>query len=637
MNAVVLSWIAVGAVSGSRAVQAQHQHHSDERPAVTAPTVFLDKSPRVVDYQLRRLSNEQLLLIETGTEDPKYLPVFAAILAREGMPMANREAALQGMVDINQSHRVRELVAALLQIKESEESAVRTRDVLTSMLLKLPADELREHQAALLELTAIANPSVGAIGFAGLISCGDTQQALELAREGEHVEALLQAIALVPVAARRNEMHAFALAATAEDQPLAIRRSAIASLAFINTQQEQTFTRLADFVRDDELRSVAVTTLLSIPAKFQDAALSQALVAWLVEFAEATPAAERTADSFVDAMQLVDHLMAQVPVAAAKSFRQRLRETTVRVVRIRTVEEEMRYDLPYFAVEAGRPVQVVLINEDLMPHNWVLTQPGALKEVAELGLQTGPTGGLDGKQYVPKSEQVLFATHMVPAHEQEALTFTAPDTPGEYPYVCTFPRHWMRMYGVMVVVEDLDAWLKNPVEPQDPVGSNRQFVQSWTLEDLNADLETQFRGRSPEIGQRLFIEASCAQCHRAGELATGNVGPDLGKVHARWKGDHQAVLREIIDPSHHIDPQYTVHIILTADGQTLTGLVVAEDNETLSVLENPEAQQPTTIERSEVEAMCKTSNSMMPKGLLDRFSKDEIFEILAYIHSVQTE
>ncbi len=58
----------------------------------------------------------------------------------------------------------------------------------------------------------------------------------------------------------------------------------------------------------------------------------------------------------------------------------------VRVVPIRMVEEEMRYDQPYFAVEAGRPVQIVLDNADLMPHNLVITAPGALREVAEQGL-----------------------------------------------------------------------------------------------------------------------------------------------------------------------------------------------------------------------------------------------------------
>jgi len=33
------------------------------------------------------------------------------------------------------------------------------------------------------------------------------------------------------------------------------------------------------------------------------------------------------------------------------------------------------------------------------------------------------------------------------------LRFTAPDKPGEYPYICTFPGHWRIMQGVMKVVK----------------------------------------------------------------------------------------------------------------------------------------------------------------------------------------
>ena len=114
---------------------------------------------------------------------------------------------------------------------------------------------------------------------------------------------------------------------------------------------------------------------------------------------------------------------------------------------------------------------------------------------------------------------------MVQSHQQARLTFTAPTEPGEYPYVCTFPRHWMRMYGVMVVVDDLDAWLQNPTEPKDPIGSNRSFVKAWSIDDFTADIANGLRGRTPEIGHRLFTEATCAQCHKV-KGRGGAVGAD---------------------------------------------------------------------------------------------------------------
>jgi azurin len=54
-------------------------------------------------------------------------------------------------------------------------------------------------------------------------------------------------------------------------------------------------------------------------------------------------------------------------------------------------------------------------------------------------------------QYVPKSKKVLHATRMVAPLSATALRFTAPEEPGDYPYICTFPGHWIIMKGVMVV------------------------------------------------------------------------------------------------------------------------------------------------------------------------------------------
>lgn len=186
------------------------------------------------------------------------------------------------------------------------------------------------------------------------------------------------------------------------------------------------------------------------------------------------------------------------------------------------------------------------------------------------------------------------------------------------------------MYGVMVVVEDLDEWLKNPVEPRDPIGSNRAFVKSWMIDDFPVDLQAELRGRSLEIGERLFVEATCALCHKVNGTG-GAVGPELTDVLKRWKGDHRGILREILDPSHKIDPKYAVQVIYTIDGLIVSGIVDSEDKEAITILENPEAKKPTVIAIKDVDERVRSSKSMMPKALLDRFSRDEILEILNYL------
>lgn len=615
-------------------LSAQTPESGEKKEPTKPPTVFLDKNSRIVWFQLNRLDNERLLLVERKTDDPKYVPVYTAILTRAGMSQQDREEALAGLTAIKKTDAATELLVALETLETDDRQNRRTAAQLATLLLNRPKDELAAKTAGLQVATGSENSLLRPIGYAGLIAAGEKPLSRQLAHKSQQATLdWLAAVRLLPSEKQRAGLWEPVMGMLGKDHPPKVRTAAIEALAHVPAHQTAIFQKVAPFVSQPKFRPAAVRTLLEIPPKARDAETSNTLAKELVEYAESTPAALRTTEDFLNAMHLAEELLAGLPVETARSYRERLREVTVRVVQIHTIEEEMRYDTEYFAVEAGRPVQVVLKNEDLMPHNFVVTKPGTLQEVAEAGAVLGPNPGFEGKPYVPKSDKVMHATDMVQAGKMERLTFTAPEEPGEYPYVCTFPRHWMRMYGVMVVVEDLDAWLKNPVKPEDPIGSNREFVQAWTVEDFENDLKTGLEGRSPEIGAKLFKEATCAQCHRVNGEG-GKVGPELTDVFKRWKGDRKAILREILDPSHRIEPKYAVHIVLTTDGLPLTGIVTSEDKNSVSLLVNPESPKPKVIPRSEIEEMVRASKSMMPKALLDRFTKDEVLEILAYLESL---
>jgi putative heme-binding domain-containing protein len=627
---MALTTIAAGITDA----QTHHHDHGgadvDTKP-LQRPKVYLDKSSLVVWYQLNRLDNERLLLVERKTDDAKYALVYTAILTRAGMSPQYREEALAGLIELNKTDAATEVLAALETIDADDRQQQRTGRQLTRMLLSQPMAVLLAKVGALKTATESDNRMLRAASHAGLIVAGDLEAAWQRASATSAGKLdYLAAVSLIPKPDHRSQLRQSIVGLLDASQEADVRRAAITTLTHVPTGQAESFELIAPFVTDQAYRVAAIRTMLKIPSKYRSDGTSAKLVDALVERAELTPAAERTSDEFVDAMQLADQLLAKLSVEAARAYRNRLREVTVRVVRIHTVEEEMRYDTPYFAVEAGRPVQIVLVNEDLMPHNLVITVNGALKEVAQEGMLLGPAPGFEGKPYVPQSDKVLFATGMVQSRQQVRLTFTAPSEPGEYPFVCTFPRHWMRMYGVMVVVPDLDAWQRNPTKPADPIGSNREFVKSWSLDDFKDNLETGLRGRSAKIGQRLFAEATCAQCHKI-KGQGGAVGPELTDVLKRWKGDRLAILREILEPSHRIDPKYAVQVIVTDKGRVITGIVQAEDATSVFVLVNPESPVPVVIKRAEIDEIVKTSISMMPKALLDRFTTDEIFEILSYV------
>jgi hypothetical protein len=58
------------------------------------------------------------------------------------------------------------------------------------------------------------------------------------------------------------------------------------------------------------------------------------------------------------------------------------------VTHVGTVLEQMRYDVDWIVGQAGKPVEILFENSDMMPHNFVITRPGALEEIGLLAEAT---------------------------------------------------------------------------------------------------------------------------------------------------------------------------------------------------------------------------------------------------------
>ncbi len=158
-----------------------------------------------------------------------------------------------------------------------------------------------------------------------------------------------------------------------------------------------------------------------------------------------------------------------LPDLSAAAMRRDLRDKGVQTIAIGTVPEQMLFDVKWFVVEAGKPVRVTLANSDAMPHNLIIGQPGSVNAIGTAAATMPAPADPNAKAYVPNIPQVLQATKLVQRGESDTLNFTAPSTPGEYSFVCSFPGHYVRMYGVMLVVPSLDAFETKPVVPTDPL------------------------------------------------------------------------------------------------------------------------------------------------------------------------
>lgn len=104
-----------------------------------------------------------------------------------------------------------------------------------------------------------------------------------------------------------------------------------------------------------------------------------------------------------------------------------------------------------FRVKSGERISLLFDNTDALPHNLVIVKPGAYERVGEVANAMITDPAAFERHYVPDFPAVLFHTSMIEPHRDETIHFTAPAEPGEYPYMCTFPGHWLLMKGKMIV------------------------------------------------------------------------------------------------------------------------------------------------------------------------------------------
>jgi azurin len=102
-------------------------------------------------------------------------------------------------------------------------------------------------------------------------------------------------------------------------------------------------------------------------------------------------------------------------------------------------------------VKPGEAIRLTLSNPDVVPHNWVLIKPGTVQRVGDLAnkLVADPEAAV--RHYVPVSRDVLAYTDIVQPYARATIYIRAPMERGRYPFLCTFPGHWMVMNGQMNV------------------------------------------------------------------------------------------------------------------------------------------------------------------------------------------
>jgi putative heme-binding domain-containing protein len=158
----------------------------------------------------------------------------------------------------------------------------------------------------------------------------------------------------------------------------------------------------------------------------------------------------------------------------------------------------------------------------------------------------------------------------------------------------------------------------------------RPFVHEWTLDDA-AELVAKDRGpRNFESGRKMFAAAGCYNCHRMAG-AGSSIGPDLTGLGGRF-GAHD-ILRSIIEPNHAISDQYQ-QMVFETNGRIIVGRVTNIHGDRFHVSTNMlDPKSTVTIRRDELDDSYPSDVSVMPSGLLNTLTAEEILDLIAFLRS----
>lgn len=131
----------------------------------------------------------------------------------------------------------------------------------------------------------------------------------------------------------------------------------------------------------------------------------------------------------------------------------------------------------------------------------------------------------------------------------------------------------------------------------------------------------------PVKGKLIFSKANCIKCHKYGNEGEG-LGPDLTTLKSRFQ--RRDTLEAILDPSKTISDQYRGTVIVTAQGQTITGLAAPQGN-MVTVLQTDGTK--VIINKADIESQVASTVSPMPEKLIDELTLQEIADLLAYLES----
>ena len=136
----------------------------------------------------------------------------------------------------------------------------------------------------------------------------------------------------------------------------------------------------------------------------------------------------------------------------------------------------------------------------------------------------------------------------------------------------------------------------------------------------------------PRRGQALFDDprgVGCIKCHRVNG-AGGEGGPDLSRIAATY--GRAELVESVLFPSKKVADGFRTTTLALADGQVLSGLVIADADDRMVLVDGQGAKHD--VRKSDIEQKTQSDRSPMPEGLHAGLTPPEFADLIAYLETL---
>ncbi|MBN71273.1 MAG: dehydrogenase [Gimesia sp.] len=156
-------------------------------------------------------------------------------------------------------------------------------------------------------------------------------------------------------------------------------------------------------------------------------------------------------------------------------------------------------------------------------------------------------------------------------------------------------------------------------------GASNQQMQA-SIARISGVLE---QGSSDVYRGKELYQQNCAKCHIL--FGEGKrVGPELTQYK---RDDSLRMLMHVVNPSAEIREGFETYLVITDDGLVVSGFLYDQDKQ-IVVIRGADGQN-VTIKRENIDEMIKQPKSLMPEGLLDKLSDQELRDLFGFLRSSQ--